>query len=354
MESLISSIYHSPRAVALAILALLYILRRLLLPRPLPGIPFNPSAANSLLGDLPTIMREAPENAHRWVISQTRKHDSPLVQIFLIPFRKPCLILSDFREGQDIMLRRKEFDRSSLVIDTIGAEAPNAHANMRTGPVWKAHRKLLQDLMAPEFLHGVAAPNIYRSAKRLMELWKMKEQIVGAVPFAAKEDLFYASVDAIFDFGYGDAAAERALIPQLDKMNSLTAAEKKSLREQAVPEDGITFPAADIPSPIEALLKTAENVLPPAAYGFPTIGWGIIGMIPSVRRMRKIKNSFIKEHVLKSAAKLENDSSKDREVCVKSAVDHIVERERAVAASLGREPIYWSDAIRDEVSTQTN
>lgn len=343
---------QSPRAIgaaAIGIAVTLYFIRKLLLPKPIPGIPYNKEAAASLLGDLPTILRESPNNPQKWVLQQTKRHSSAIVQVFLIPFRRPCLVVSDFREAQDIMIRRKEFDRSTLIRDTIGGEAPLFHANMRTDGEWRAHRKLLQDLMSPDFLHSVATPNIYKSVSRLMELWRCKYDIIGTTPFAPREDLFHTSLDAIYDFGYGDAAAERTLIPQLELMNQLTEEQKAVIRDQANSGKTVQFPTAPVPASMNAILKTANHSLPPPAYGFPTLGWWIIGLFPSVRKMRTVRDAFIKEQVLKSAERLEKTSEKDRNASIKSAMDHIIERERTMATSAGREPVYWSQAIRDEV-----
>ncbi|KAJ3476615.1 hypothetical protein NLG97_g9073 [Lecanicillium saksenae] len=247
------------------------------------------------------------------------------------------------------MIRRKEFDRSRLIIDTIGGEAPLFHANMKANDTWKAHRKLLQDLMAPEYLNHVAAPKIYKSVTRLMKLWRMKYDVIGTVPFQPKEDLFHAALDTIFDFGYGDAAVERMLIPQLEVMNQLTKEQKDSIRDRAKQGKAFEFPAAAAPAHMQAILKTASHMLPPMVYGFPAIGWFIIGLLPGVKKMRAIRDAFIKGQVLKSAEKLESASEKDEKASIQSALDHIAARERAMAEKAGRKPIYWSQAIHDEV-----
>ncbi|KAJ3472925.1 hypothetical protein NLG97_g10629 [Lecanicillium saksenae] len=142
----------------------LYLLRRWLLPTPIPGIPHNPEATRSLLGDIMAIQAEMPENISEWVVRQSDRHRSPIYQVFLVPFSKPFVVVSDFREAQDILVRRgREFDRSDLAIALLRGEMPNFHACLKTGPLWSAHRRLLQDIMSPEFLHGVAAPNIAAS-----------------------------------------------------------------------------------------------------------------------------------------------------------------------------------------------
>lgn len=76
---------------------------------------------------------------------------------------------------------------------------------MPTGPQWKARRRLLQDLIALKFLNNVAAPNIYRSATLLLDLWKKKAELADGKPFLVEHDLFFAALDAVLDFGFGNA-----------------------------------------------------------------------------------------------------------------------------------------------------
>lgn len=43
--------------VSSVLIVVLYVAYRAVLPKPLPGIPYNREAANSLLGDIPEMMR---------------------------------------------------------------------------------------------------------------------------------------------------------------------------------------------------------------------------------------------------------------------------------------------------------
>jgi hypothetical protein len=87
----------------------LYFSYRRLLPKPIPGIPYNKSAARSLLGDVPEMMSyiSRTQEIWPWVADQTTKHQSPIVQVWGRPFSKPWVVVSDHREAQDILLRRK-------------------------------------------------------------------------------------------------------------------------------------------------------------------------------------------------------------------------------------------------------
>lgn len=334
----------------------LYALRQWLLPRPIPGIPHNAAATRSLLGDIMAIQAEMPDNISEWVVRQSDRHRSPIYQVFLVPFARPFVVVSDFREAQDILVRRAhEFDRSDLAIALLRGEMPNFHACLKTGPVWTAHRRLLQDIMSPEFLHGVAAPNMYKGACRLLELWRIKCAVAGeGRPFAANHDLSYATFDAIYDFGYGDGTEERALLEQLKLFRGLGEEARDELRNSAAPEDPVDFPQAPLAPAMDAVLRTTENITKVAVTGFPGIAWRVLSCFPRVRRLRKLKDQFIQDQVDKAVERLaDGDNSSDTDSGyskLKCALDLIIQRERALAAKENREPVYWSDSIKDEVS----
>lgn len=74
------------------------------------------------------------------------------------------LLLSDFREAQDILLRRnKEFDHGERNLAAFRGVLGNHHIGMRTrDPQFKANRELVKDLMTPNFLNTVS------------EVWEMR------------------------------------------------------------------------------------------------------------------------------------------------------------------------------------
>lgn len=93
------------------VLAVGYFLYRAALPKPIPGIPYNEAAAKRILGDAPELL-EAISNTGTmldWLISQLVDRNVPVMQLFLRPLGKPFVILSDFRETQDICVRRSRY-----------------------------------------------------------------------------------------------------------------------------------------------------------------------------------------------------------------------------------------------------
>lgn len=157
-----SPLAHLPlvtSAIVVGVISILYLAYQWALPKPLPGIPYNKAAAKTILGDAAEIieLRKSGGRPRAWFGQQPSRHNSPLVQVFPAPLGKPMLILADFRECQDILLRRgKEFDRGGRNLAALGGVIANHHIGMKTSsPQFKANRELVKDLMTPHFLNTV-------------------------------------------------------------------------------------------------------------------------------------------------------------------------------------------------------
>jgi hypothetical protein len=324
----------------------LYILYLYLLPHPIPGIPHNPAAAGSLLGDIPSLLRDAKGSPMDWMIAQTRSHAGPVCQIFIRPFGKPFVLLSDFREAQDIMMRRKEWDRSDWSIDILRGIAPQHHINMKMGTAWKAHRRLLQDLMTPKFLNKVAAPNIYESVLGLAQLWKIKARVADNRPFEATGDVFHAALDAVLEFSFGKSFAHRAVPPQMEGVLML---EKQGVAN-VVDEGPLDFGTAPLHETLRATLHSGETVGDVLDSPFPRLSWWWKSIQPSERTFARIREEYIKEQVMKAVGRLNSEKDTSDDAWVMSAVDLMMDREQQFARKENREPMYWSAAVRDEVS----
>lgn len=141
---------------------LLFCLYHLSLPRPIPGIPYNKNATKCLLGDLPNLAeyQKRTKEQRRWFASQNQKLNSPICQVFIHPFGKPSVVVSDFRETLDMCSRRlKEFDRGERPRAAWAGVIPHQMLSYHTAdPKFKQHRELMRDLMTPNFLNKVIAP----------------------------------------------------------------------------------------------------------------------------------------------------------------------------------------------------
>ena len=153
-------------------------LRWLALPKPYPGIPYHRQSAGRVLGDVPDLLRWKNENPERrfetwaWIREQNVKLNSPVVQLFVRPFGKPFVIVTDYREAADVMVKRnREFDRSDFFRDLFGLMLPETMVHFKTGEQYWAHRKLMAGTMSNSFLQTVAGPQIYSKTLDTIQFW---------------------------------------------------------------------------------------------------------------------------------------------------------------------------------------
>jgi hypothetical protein len=105
-DSTSSSPFGSNPSALLAIIggisSCLFLFYRWALPRPIPGIPYNKEATKTLLGDVVPMVKyisKTQEVGSYWSM-ETVKLQSPIIQLFSRPFKKPMVVISDFREAQ--------------------------------------------------------------------------------------------------------------------------------------------------------------------------------------------------------------------------------------------------------------
>lgn len=157
---------------------LLWLIYPWMLPRPLPGIPYNRAASKRILGDIREIRRSRLSGtpAVPWILNLCSKHASPLVQIFIGGLcSKPTLVLADFEEVRSneintlteslrvlqaskvLVKGDKYLDQSIRTRENIGGVIPNYHLAMsKSNPQFKVNRQIASNLMSPAFLNGVS------------------------------------------------------------------------------------------------------------------------------------------------------------------------------------------------------
>lgn len=333
---------------AIFCLAVLYWLA---LPRPFPGIPYNASSARSVLGDVPAMLKHISRDGGTFIsylTSTLERLDAPMVQVFIGPFRRPLLILAHFREAQDIMVRRThEFDRSTSSGDLVRGLAPSHHIHLKTTPAWRAQRRLLQDLMTPSFLHHVAGPAIYQNAMALVDLWVAKEVVADGRAWAASGDIDHVSLDAVMAFTFGErfGRSHSATVPALEAVRTMDSIDVDVLRAVGGPEGPAEFSVSELDEVLSATLALVDTVEDVQGSPFPDLSWVWVNMKPRIRRATKIKEQYITEELRDAIGRLDGVG----EESVKSAVDYMVYREKALAEKEGRQPDYFSRVMMDEV-----
>lgn len=200
--ALVPSYSPSTYAAVAGVLVLLYALYRAALPKPIPGIPYHKASARNVLGDIPQMVRFTKQKGpghsiFDWFAKQGDDLKAPMYQLFLSPFGKPTICITDPRESQEILYRRgKDFDRSDLLKKAFLSILPNHHIAQDTNDKFRAGRRLVTDTMTTPFLNQVAAPHVHKHSQFLMELWKVKNRAANGHAFSVPDDINHMAFDS--------------------------------------------------------------------------------------------------------------------------------------------------------------
>lgn len=335
-------------AVGFTLVAGFYLLYRLALPRPLPGIPYNAKSASRLLGDIPDLVSFVSKGGNfiEWMADQQIKSNSVIKQVFIRPFGKPMVLLADHRESREIMVyRANDFDRSQDVVKMLRPVVRTNQFAQPTGPQWKLHRRLVQDTMSQNFLNDAAAPSIYASFTRLINLWNHKLDLAQGRPFSAADDLFLAAFDAVAAFTFGSSFPHSALKAQVDGLNSLSPNDIA----RGTADDAVDFPTFDIDESISSMIRLVDGIETAQSSPSPSLAWVVTKLSKWFRRASAVKDRCIRDEIEKAAASIKQADDDASLVQERHAVDHIIKREKALAQKEGREPDLFAGRIIDEV-----
>lgn len=342
----------SVSGIVLGVALVAYLLYRAALPKPLPGIPYNEASSRRLFGDIPAMLSHIKDEDGTFIsyIENTlNKLQAPLVQVFIQPMSKPLLVLADFREARDILIRRtKEFDRSTSSGDLVRGLGPKHHIQLKSTPAWRSQRRLIQDLMTPDFINNIAGPVIWQKAGLLIDLWRAKSQIAAGRPFTASEDIDHVALDAVLAFAFGERFGElhSATRPALEATHRISATGLRGLKHTASLDDPVEFMAGTADEFLRASLELVAAVEDVQGTPLPDLHWAYINSKPRIRRATKIKEDYIRKEVEDAVSRLNGTTGQD---FVRSAVDHMVFRESILAQKEGRKPDFFSRVIIDEV-----
>ncbi|KAL1869594.1 hypothetical protein Daus18300_005448 [Diaporthe australafricana] len=332
-----------PLLIAAAILFLLY---RWALPKPIPGIPYDEAAARSLFGSTLQMLAFRKANNDRltdWFAQQAQLNRWPLSQFWMAPLARPTLVLADFREVQDILLRRsKEFGRSKRDKSLFANTFPEFHLALTSeDPKYKRNRALVKDLMSPLFLKNVSAPQVYSKSTNLINLWKFKLAAARGRPFDVVDDIFGTLSDTITGAAFALNDDMSTTKQQLLYLQSLRAD-----LQLAPSEDGASiFPKLSPLPYYRALRRVSDHQgdLSKAASPFLSHHFAMLTQ-SELRRDFNVIREFEAKEIQKSIARLDEDEND-----LTSALDHLVAQEKHIAIKEGRKPEYYSQRIFDEV-----
>ncbi|KIM95817.1 hypothetical protein OIDMADRAFT_45113 [Oidiodendron maius Zn] len=314
------------------------------LPRPIPGIPYNTDAVRTIFGDVRPMLKHAAKTKElfNWISSQNIKLQSPIIQLFARPFSRPWIIITDFNESQDILLRRtKEFDRSDYLGDLFSGLTPEHHICMKTNDSFKQHRRWLQGLMTPGFLHQIAAPHIYNAVQDLLQLWEKKSMLAKGHPFAAGDDIYRTALDAVWGTVFGVDPSNSIVRAQLQTLSPLERLDVTSDIDKEV-----DIPDAPYPAVVKSVITLTASLETSLKLPHPAMAW-FLRKTPSMRKAYNVKENCIRHEVEKTMKRF-SSSTKDA-MEVKCAIDDMLYREILLSAKESRAPMLHSRAMYDEI-----
>ncbi|KAI1427997.1 cytochrome P450 [Xylaria sp. FL1777] len=318
----------------------LYLGYRAILPKPLAGIPYNRDASQKLFGDVPEMMGYVmrTKRIFCWLTSLTARHQSVIIQAFIKPASLPWVVVTDPFEAQDILLRRREFDRSGFFGELIGGILPEQHIQfLSSDSRFKNNRNLINHLMAPTFISTVSAPEVYKSVCTLIKVWQAKCEMAKGRPFSAHHDITYAALDGIFASSFGLPEPESITIQRLEAVLQWKP-EIPSNIDEPVP-----FPDGKIPEIFSAVLTLANSVTDTQLSPAPVLTSWVLRKFPYMKKATAIKDNYIHNKVEESIALIKKGDDEPR-----SALHSVLLREREVATKAGRQPDYHKRGISDE------
>lgn len=330
--------------LGVATVATLYIIYRRLLPKPIPGIPYNEGSESRILGDIPNFLHELSNTGDfaQWFVKQAKCSNSPLKQVFLNPFTKPMVILSDPREAMDIMTKRvKDFDRPSSLADILDPVVGPSQLHLQSGPKHKMHRRLVKDTMTPHFLQTVVMPNIEIASENFIELWKVKINLAQGRPFAAEDDMSRVTLDGVLAFAFGPEYPYTALKPQLELVNGMSITDGDI--DLDVP---LEFGKAKYHPSLGAALDLvwySEKIMNSVVY---SLSWQKYKYTARFKELMRRKADMIKTEITKAIQKRAESTEEPR---ILHAIDIMVDREARQAERQGREPDFFSASMIGEV-----
>ncbi|KAL7906585.1 cytochrome P450 [Trichoderma velutinum] len=315
-------------------------------PKPIPGnIPYNKLSASRLMGDTPDIRRyQKTGDFRRFYRDHNTKLDTSISQVFMFPYSKPFVLITDFREGYDIVSKRhREFDRSKRNADIFGTIGPNFHLAMQTrDPRFKGNKELVRDLMTPAFLHEVSAAHIYDITTVLVDMWAYKAADAAGRPFSAYEDIHYVALDIILAAAFGTPLEQSTTQKQYEFLQF----QPSIIRSANSQDDPVIYNRAPLSESRMALIKVTGSVVVGYKSPLPRLHhWILKNTI--WRREFAQKEAFVTDEINKGVERLTSENPQENRM--RCAMDMMLLREIGYAKKEGRKPNVNAPRMRDEL-----
>jgi cytochrome P450 len=83
-------------------------------------------------------------------------------------------VLTDYASIENILTKQHAvFDRDSMTSAIFHTILPKAMISLKTGPMWKHHRRLIGPAMTSKYLRQ-SMPKVHEAFEGMLTLWKLK------------------------------------------------------------------------------------------------------------------------------------------------------------------------------------
>ncbi|KAI1145524.1 cytochrome P450 [Nemania diffusa] len=227
------------------------------LPKPLPGIPYTRKSRWKFFGDGLDFVQYSKDTGEgfRWFATKAAELKSPIFQVFLAPFSRPIVVITDIQELIDMSTRRtREFDRGGFLSGWVGLLFPEGTISMPSHEKFKDQRNIWSSTMTSQFLNAVSAPSIHDHTRKLIALWTQKVSLAQGRAFEVSDDLKQVTFDMIWTAATGD---DLGLITRRIK----AAKSPSNERRPEISEKVAVFPnPSDLPEIVDACETLVEHL----------------------------------------------------------------------------------------------
>ncbi|KAM7214800.1 Cytochrome P450 [Rhypophila decipiens] len=292
------------------------------LPRPLPGIPYTTRSRWRFFGDGLDFVQYNKDTGEgfRWFATKAAELQSPIFQVFLAPFSRPIVVVTDIQEIIDMSTRRtREFDRGGFLSGWVGLLFPEGTISMPSHEKFKDQRNIWSSTMTSQFLQAVSAPSIYQHTENLVKLWALKISQADGHAFEVSDDLKQVTFDMIWSAATGD---DLGLITRRIKAAAINVQVPDNPQKTAIFQNPTDLP--EIVDACEVLVEHLKNMrsspwlAATKLYVWQTASW---------KKAWKIKEDTMIELIENSKAKFGE---------AQCAMDEVIKRSANVGSKEGR------------------
>ena len=343
-----------------AAIALVYFAYLHAFPKPIPGIPYNNDSAHRILGDLPEFLelKRSGGRVRNFWSNLARKHDAAVTQFFMGPFAKPSVVISDFREAQDILLRRsREFDRGVFNTSMWSGAIPHHFICLDTRhPRFLEAKRIQRDLMTPTVLHTVSQvllglntllnssqvsmPASYDKTLDFIDLWRYKTKAANGRPFSATHDLEALTSDIILASSIGIGKEESHISKVRHLVNSIEPATSSTGQQDSI----CVFPSCEPDKLLRSVQILGQAIGEAAEAPSQKLYWLAARFRPYIRKAQRDRRMILQSYIDRAGLRI---CSKAGSPSPRAAVDFMVSRELDAAQKAGRVPIFDSEHFHD-------